>query len=117
MRRPRDIRRAPEMAVQEGGYNGGYGDITMERWTGSVVWVTDETGWQHVSVCPYDPDIMPTWDEMCRIKDIFFEDEEIAIQMHPPKSHYVNIMQNCLHLWRPLDKYMLQALEGGGDNN
>ena len=38
---------------------------------------------------------------MCRIKDLFFDDEETVLQYHPPKSQYVNQCKYCLHLWRP----------------
>lgn len=37
---------------------------------------------------------------MCYLKDVFFEDEEEVYQIHPPKSQYVNIRENCLHLWK-----------------
>jgi hypothetical protein len=56
-------------------------------------------GWDHVSVSRQDR--VPTWDEMCRIKDLFFDDEETVLQYHPPKSQYVNQCKYCLHLWRP----------------
>lgn len=60
-------------------------------------------GWEHVSV--HRPNgKMPTWEEMCAIKKLFFNDEETVIQYHPKKSTYVNICDNCLHLWRPIDK-------------
>ena len=35
------------------------------------------------------------------LKDVFFEDEEEAYQIHPKKSEYVNAVENCLHLWKP----------------
>lgn len=44
----------------------------------------------------------PTWEEMCMIKDLFWEPEECVVQYHPPKSHYINNHQWCLHLWKPL---------------
>ena len=56
-------------------------------------------GWDHVSVSRKNK--MPTWDEMCAIKDMFFEPEEVAVQYHPKKSEYVNNHPYCLHLWRP----------------
>ena len=61
-------------------------------------------GWEHVSVVPGSPNRKkcPTWDEMCAIKDMFFEPEETVIQYHPPKSDYVNNHPYCLHLWRPI---------------
>lgn len=62
-------------------------------------------GWEHVSVSPGSPNRKkcPTWDEMCAIKDMFFEPEETVVQYHPPKSDYVNNHPYCLHLWRPVD--------------
>jgi len=40
---------------------------------------------------------------MCKIKNLFFEEEETVVQFHPPKSQYVNFNPFALHLWRPLD--------------
>lgn len=56
-------------------------------------------GWDHVSVSRSGR--CPDWEEMCRVKDAFFEPEECVIQFHPPKSRYVNMHPFCLHLWRP----------------
>ena len=56
-------------------------------------------GWDHVSVSLVDR--CPTWEEMCWIKDLFFEPEECVMQLHPPKSRYVNCHPYCLHLWKP----------------
>ena len=70
----------------------------------------DDTRWEHVSVTiKYKnekgqiADVMPTWDEMCEVKDLFWDPEECVLQMHPPRSQYVNYHARCLHLWRPLD--------------
>lgn len=62
---------------------------------------SDGGGWDHVSVSPCNQKRCPTWEEMCAIKDMFFEPEECAVQYHPPKSEYVNNHPFCLHLWRP----------------
>ena len=70
---------------------------------GSVVWSPNEAGWEHVSFSPYDHSKTPSWDDMCYLKDVFFDEEEEVIQIHPKRSEYVNIMQNCLHLWRHPD--------------
>lgn len=56
-------------------------------------------GWDHISVSRKNR--CPNWPEMCFIKDIFFEDDEVVIQYHPKKSEYVNDNKNCLHLWKP----------------
>lgn len=54
--------------------------------------------WEHVSVSRRDR--CPTWDEMCQVKDLFWDDEDCVVQYHPPKSSYVNLHPFCLHLWR-----------------
>lgn len=65
---------------------------------------SSDGGWEHVSVSPKNQKRCPTWDEMCAIKDMFFEEEEAVMQLHPAKSEYVNIHPYCLHLWRPLER-------------
>lgn len=62
--------------------------------------VEDETGqWEHVSVSL--PNRTPTWAEMCFVKDMFFDKNEVVIQYHPAEKDYVNYHPYCLHLWRP----------------
>lgn len=64
-------------------------------------------GWEHVSISPIRRSYTPSWDDMCRLKDVFFKDDEAVIQIHPPKTEYVNNMPNCLHLWRCTYKDMV----------
>ena len=63
---------------------------------------SNECGWEHVSVSLRNR--CPNWPEMCFVKDLFWEDEEAVMQLHPPKSDYVNCHQYCLHMWRPKDQ-------------
>lgn len=63
---------------------------------------SDGSGWEHVSVSCADR--CPTWEEMCWIKEMFWDDEDCVIQYHPPKKDYVNMHPFCLHLWRPTDR-------------
>ena len=70
---------------------------------------SDGEGWDHVSVSlrgiknnkKVHIERCPTWDEMCYIKSLFFNEDEVAIQFHPAASEYVNVHLYCLHLWRP----------------
>ncbi len=64
----------------------------------------DQPGWpwEHVSVSA--PNRTPTWDEMSRVKDWFWESTETVVQFHPRKAAYVNIHPHCLHLWRRRDQ-------------
>lgn len=59
-------------------------------------------GWEHVSVSCESK--VPTWDIMCQIKDMFFKEDEVVMQLHPAKDEYINNHPNCLHLWRPINQ-------------
>ena len=63
--------------------------------------VSDQLNWDHVSVS-YASGLKrcPTWDEMCFIKDLFFEKDECVVQFHPAEKDYVNNHEYCLHLWK-----------------
>lgn len=55
--------------------------------------------WEHVSVsvrnrCPY-------WAEMDYVKNLFWDPEEAVMQLHPPRSTWINNHPFVLHLWRP----------------
>ena len=58
----------------------------------------DQIPWEHVSVSI--PGRCPTWEEMCQVKDMFWDEEDCVIQYHPPRSLYCNLHPTCLHLWR-----------------
>ena len=65
---------------------------------------SDQAGWEHVSVSfgQISPK-PPSWELMCRVKDLFWDPEEAVIQIHPPRSQWVNFHPGCLHLWRCTD--------------
>lgn len=86
--------------------DGGKGIISFPLWRGTVIW-SNGAGWEHVSVSPESKRVIPTWDDMCKVKEIFFNDDEAVIQIHPPKDKYVNNVPNCLHLWRCTYKEMI----------
>lgn len=63
---------------------------------------SDGMGWQHVSVSIHGrPSLCPSWQIMCKIKELFWEAEDWVVQFHPAQSEYVNNHPGCLHLWRP----------------
>jgi hypothetical protein len=79
--------------------------------------------WEHVSVSAYDlrwRPRMPTWDEMCWVKEQFWDEEEWVLQFHPARSVYVNNASNVLHLWKldgfdmPTPDPMLVGIPGIG---
>jgi len=65
-------------------------------------------GWEHVSVHVIEDGQQqtPTWDEMCFVKSLFWDEEDCVIQYHPAKKDYVNCHEHVLHLWRPIDQTM-----------
>lgn len=101
-----EIKQNPRINVDMMGVDGFRGTISLPLWQGSVI-ASIGAGWEHVSVSPFKLRIIPTWDDMCKIKDWFWNDDEAVIQIHPPKAEYVNNMPNCLHLWRCLYKPMV----------
>lgn len=80
------------------GFNGVF-FLPMESGLVFKVICSDGMGWEHVSVSL--PDRCPTWDEMCWIKNQFWDGHETIMQLHPPESEYVNNARFCLHLWKP----------------
>lgn len=61
----------------------------------------EDVPWEHVSVSTRNR--CPNWTEMCFVKDLFWEPEETVMQLHPPRSQWINQHPYCLHLWRPLN--------------
>lgn len=68
----------------------------------------DAVPWEHISVRigykKYHGKLAertPTWDEMCVMKDLFWGEDEVVMQLHPARSQYVNVHPNVLHLWKP----------------
>jgi hypothetical protein len=64
--------------------------------------VSSAEGWDHVSVSTKIR--TPFWREMEKVKRLFFEDHEDAMQLHVPESDHINCHPFCLHIWRPHDR-------------
>lgn len=60
-------------------------------------------GWEHVSISAKDGKATPSWEVMCAIKELFWDDAATVIQFHPRKSEYINNHPGVLHLWRKCD--------------
>ena len=71
------------------------------------VLVSDDHGWDHVSVTILKHERCPTWEEMCWVKGLFFRPNECVVQFHPPQDDYVNCHPYCLHLWKPQGREIL----------
>ena len=75
------------------------GCINFSRWKGHVIFDNND-GIEHVSISPKSTNIIPNWYELVELKRIFWRPDEEAIQWIPKDSGYVNVMKNCLHLWK-----------------
>ncbi len=82
---------------------GGCYRIPLKNQKGKTVWVLVMVGighgWDHVSASLQHR--CPTWFEIDFIKRMFFEPEEVVMQIHHMESKHINNHQYCLHLWRP----------------
>jgi hypothetical protein len=59
-----------------------------------------ERAWEHVSVSRKDR--CPTWEEMCIVKSLFWDDDDCVVQYHPPRADWISNHTYCLHMWRPV---------------
>lgn len=78
--------------------------------------VPEADGWEHVSVHAYRPAApqpegftlasrrlalrTPNWKEMCFVKRLCWDAEDVVVQFHPREAEYVNCHPHVLHLWR-----------------
>lgn len=90
------------LATQNNAGNNGFFMLKIEDAIAYVI-ASDGMGWDHVSVHMVEDGKVetPTWEEMCVVKDLFWDEEDCVVQYHPPKSEYVNCHPHTLHLWRP----------------
>jgi hypothetical protein len=68
----------------------------------SVAIEQDGQRWHHVSVSRASR--IPSWEDMCLVHRLFIGEETAAYQVHVPKSRWISIHPNCLHLWTCLDQ-------------
>lgn len=59
-------------------------------------------GFEHLSVSM--PTRCPSWEQMCVMKELFWKDDEVCMELHPAKKDYVNNHPYCLHIWRPINQ-------------
>ena len=93
-----DIKKDRRIQVKQSGGDGFNGWITIRVQVFFFVCSWGDN-WDHVSVSLSNR--CPTWEEMCKIKDIFFRSDECCVEYHPAEKDYVNLHQYCLHIWRP----------------
>ena len=83
------------------------GFVQWDGFEGTVIFGFNEAGlMEHVSISHRNRRKLPTWNDMARLKDMFFYPDEMVVQIHPAEKNYVhgvNGLENVLHLWRPMD--------------
>lgn len=108
-----DILQQPRTLIMNADERGGVAQVLLlsskKQKYATVIWSIDSDSngeiWEHVSVSFSGRD--PTWEEMCEVKNMFFQPEEECVQFHPKASEYVNIHPHCLHIWRNATKEIL----------
>src|ERR1700751_2531619 len=85
---------------ESAGWNGAF-IVPLEGEMWQVI-LSDGLGWRHLSITNAQTRELPSWNTMCRVKELFFGDDEWALQFHPPKADYINDHPFVLHLWQPL---------------
>lgn len=99
----KELEERADFVVDLIGFDGGRGYFISGSCKGMTVIWSYGVGWEHVSMDGKKR--MPTWEEMCQLKDMFFDGDECCVQYHPPKNEYVNNIPYCLHIWKPIEKY------------
>jgi len=80
--------------------------LTIIASDGSDPDVPEAHGWEHVSVHAsrhHGKAVQlrtPNWNEMHFVKNLFWEDDDVVMQLHPRRAEYVNVHPHTLHLWR-----------------
>lgn len=109
----RDVTHPILGSTSEDGNNGAFLLESPEPgWLLAII-ASDGSDWEHVSIHAYRVSSRerdgtkvrtPNWKEMVYVKDVFWDEEDIVMQLHPKKSEYVNCHPHTLHLWRPTNQ-------------
>lgn len=65
--------------------------------TGSMVIYCTENNKEHVSIS--NKKRLPRWDEINYVRYKLMKPDIHVAQILPPKEEYVNVHENCFHLW------------------
>lgn len=65
--------------------------------TGSKVIYCTENGKEHVSIS--NTKRLPRWDEIKYVRYKLMKPDIHVAQILPPREEYVNVHENCFHLW------------------
>ena len=101
-----EIRKTQNLFIDAEAENDGMGGRYYDKQTGKFLHFifSYQMGWEHLSVST--PSKCPTWEQMCMMKDIFWNKDECCVEYHPKEEDYVNNHPYCLHIWRPTEEVM-----------
>jgi len=95
--RPAELYRIHPAGFEKGNHRNGAFSFP----DGLFLVISDGLEWEHVSVSRKSR--MPTYEDMVRAKDLFWDEEDCVMQLFVPKSDHINYHPYCLHMWRPLN--------------
>lgn len=95
------IRKGKFASTEVDGWNGHFlVPLEGELW---LVIISDGLGFKHLSVTNAQKKILPGWNILTRLKDLFYGDDEWAVVYFPAKEEYIDDHPYCHHLWCPLN--------------
>lgn len=75
-------------------------EIVRKLWGDMKEVVLPSPAWEHVTVSTAFG--CPRWEEMCFVKDAFWDPGELVLQLHVPTDEHLSIHDFVLHLWKPV---------------
>jgi len=83
--------------------------VQAEDGTLNIMIMSNDPEWEHAVVTRIDK--IPSWEEMCLVKKLYWGEDVTVIQFHPRKKDYWNIHPYSLHMWKHKDGHKLPDLQ------
>lgn len=106
MKKIEEIKKTPNLFIETEAENDGISGKYYDKYSGKFLnfIFSYQMGWEHLSVSM--PNKTPSWDQMCMMKNIFWNEDEACAEYHPKKEDYVNNHKHCLHIWKPTNEVL-----------
>lgn len=106
MKKIEEIKKTPNLFIEAEAENDGIGGKYYDKYSGKFLnfIFSYQMGWEHLSVSM--PNKTPSWNQMCMMKNIFWNEDEACVEYHPKKEDYVNNHKHCLHIWKPTNEVL-----------
>ena len=104
MRKLEEIKANKYVEIKKEGQDGMAGTVYDKKTRVKLNFIMSwGAGCEHCSVSITDRyKRCPSWEQMCIIKNTFWNEDECCIQFHPAEKDYVNNHEYCLHIWKPI---------------